>query len=247
MYVSWRQLRVTELFAFGTLRVGHPLARRGSICRVLTRRMSNRIGAMGPHDSPLGRCQQITYRQPASGHTGQVNSVAFSTVRRQLASASDDCTNRYWGLASGALISRPVSGYAGSVNCVVFSADGTQLASALYDSIIHPRDVLNGALIGQPRRGHTSLVYSVALLLDGRQLASTSIDNNVRLWDAVGGAPKAKRRRGYTRTVHFVGLPMGLISFPATNGGQFFRGHFFWRIHPAGKRRLEGGCCAKSS
>ncbi|MFC7218823.1 WD40 repeat domain-containing serine/threonine protein kinase [Streptomyces polyrhachis] len=118
------------------------------------------------------------------GHTGPVNSVAFSPDGSLLASASDDKSIRLWNIAAGTA-EFIVIGHTGPVNSVAFSPDGSLLASASDDKSIRLWNIAAGTaefiVIG-----HTGPVNSVAFSPDGSLLASASDDKTVLLWNIAG-------------------------------------------------------------
>jgi WD domain, G-beta repeat len=117
-----------------------------------------------------------------TGHTGEVNTVAFSPNGRTLASASIDETVRLWNPATGKPIGGPLTGHTDLVRSVAFSPDGRTLASASNDKTVRLWNPTTRKPIGGPLTGHTGAVYSVAFSPDGRTLASASADETVRLW-----------------------------------------------------------------
>ncbi|MFO0045058.1 MAG: WD40 repeat domain-containing protein, partial [Armatimonadota bacterium] len=100
------------------------------------------------------------------GHThGEVKSVAVSPDSLTLASGSDDCTIKLWGVASGELMAT-LEGHTGRVNSVAFSPDGGTLASGSGDRAIKLWDVTTGEL-KSTLGWHKNSVNSIAFSPDG--------------------------------------------------------------------------------
>ncbi|RLG04612.1 MAG: hypothetical protein DRN68_09640, partial [Thaumarchaeota archaeon] len=116
-----------------------------------------------------------------SGHSREVNSVAFSPDERLLASGSSDKTIKLWNVETGKCI-RTLTGHADSVYSVAFSPDGRYLASGSWDKTIKLWDVGTGECI-RTLEGHKGYVFSVTFSPDGRYLASGSYDGTVLIWD----------------------------------------------------------------
>ena len=94
-----------------------------------------------------------------TGHTGPVNSVAFSPDGTTLATRSDgdDGTVRLWDVATHRQIGGPLTGHAGPVTSVAFSPDGTTLASGDDDGTVRLWDVATHRQIGGPLTGPTAV------------------------------------------------------------------------------------------
>jgi WD40 repeat protein len=120
------------------------------------------------------------------GHTGSVNSMAFSQGGRRLASGSSDKTVRIWDAETGAL-QQTLEGQTAMVYSMAFSYDGRRLVSGSDDETVRIWDAETGAL-QQTLEGHTGSVISVVFSHDGRRLASGSDDKTVRIWDSETGA-----------------------------------------------------------
>ncbi|MFI1480296.1 XRE family transcriptional regulator [Streptomyces sp. NPDC020747] len=127
------------------------------------------------------------YATRLTGHSDNVNAVAYRADSRTLVTGSNDNTARLWNIGKPHR-PRPLATLAGhteKVSHVAFSSDGHTLATASWDDTVRLWDVVD------PRRphrtavlrGHTGDVNAVAFSPDGTALATASTDGTVRLWD----------------------------------------------------------------
>ncbi len=142
-----------------------------------------------PLHADLGLWSQNSLSPPALltylGHTGSVNSVAFSRDGRTAISGSDDKTLIQWDVSTGRAI-RTFVGHTAPVLCVAISPDGTQILSASSDNTLRLWDIGEGKAI-HTFIGHSDQVICVTFCPDGKTAISGSKDNTLKLWDLSTG------------------------------------------------------------
>ena len=149
----------------------------------------------------LWDAQTGVHKTTFTGHTKQVNSVAYSSDGKIIASGGADGTVRLWEVTTGkqkvvlgrtSWINFLLPWLNPPVNSVAYSPDGKTVAAASWDRKLRLCDTrtakLKATLIG-----HTGPVDAVVYSPDGKTIATGSgwNDHTVRLWDAVTGETKA--------------------------------------------------------
>src|ERR1700743_861924 len=106
-----------------------------------------------------------------TGHTGAVNSVAFSPDGAWLSTASGAKTARVSNPATGELL-HTLSGHEDAVFAAPFSPDGSKIATVSADLTPRLWDPRTGTCTKE-LTGHTIAVFGVAFSPNGRVLATT--------------------------------------------------------------------------
>ncbi|KAI0976336.1 vegetative incompatibility protein HET-E-1 [Xylaria arbuscula] len=116
----------------------------------------------------------------------QVNSVAFSSDGRLIASGLQNKKVQLWAANTGDLL-QTFEGHYDSIFAVAFSFDGKLIASGSFDKSIRLWATNTGDLL-QTLEGHSDSIRAVTFSTDGRIVVSNSDDGTVRLWTADTGA-----------------------------------------------------------
>ena len=145
----------------------------------------------------LWDAQTGAHKTTLSGHTQEVNSIAYSPDGSIIASGSKDGMVRLWDVATGkqkAVLARTswmnflFPWLNSPVNSVAYSPDGKTVAAGSIDRKVRLWDTqttkLKATLIG-----HTGSVNAVVYSPDGKIIATGGdrTDNTVHLWDAATG------------------------------------------------------------
>ncbi|UKY55085.1 trypsin-like peptidase domain-containing protein [Streptomyces inhibens] len=133
----------------------------------------------------LQNAAALPLQRHLSGHTGTVESVAFSPDGRTLATGSDDHSVRLWDMATGKRRT-VLTGHTNAVDSVAFSPDGHTLATGSDDGTVRLQDMATGK-DRTALTDHADWRNSVAFGPDGRTLATGSTDDSWQLLDVADG------------------------------------------------------------
>ena len=116
-----------------------------------------------------------------TGHTAQIQSLAFAPDGKILASTGNDRTLRLWNTDTGQQL-MVLSDGRNFPSALAFSPDGTTIATEGRTGTIQIWDVATGDRLAT-LTGHTDTVEALAFAPDGNTLASASEDLSIRLWN----------------------------------------------------------------
>ena len=145
------------------------------------------------HDREISKLQDAKFRERRDreiskplieyeGHSGDINTLTWSSNGTMLASGSDDHTICLWNTVTDELIYTFIE-HTGSINYVVWSPNGKILASASSDKTIRIWNIEERNLLSTII-GHSDAITYVTFSHDSSLLASKSLDGTVCLWRA---------------------------------------------------------------
>jgi WD40 repeat protein len=124
-------------------------------------------------------------RVDLNGHSGQINSIAFSRDGKTLVTASDDETARIWDARTGRSLAE-LRGHDGIVNSAAFAPDGKTVVTGGKDGTIRIWSTTS-----DPSRELTRLnelrVHDVAFDRSGERIVTASEDRTARIWSLARG------------------------------------------------------------
>uniref|UniRef100_A0A7S0QW16 Uncharacterized protein n=2 Tax=Pyramimonas obovata TaxID=1411642 RepID=A0A7S0QW16_9CHLO len=130
---------------------------------------------------PVAEVQTFTLQKTFKGHLMSVSNVAIHPKKPIIATASDDCTWKMWGLPGGDIIMSG-DGHKDWVASVNFHPLGTHLVSASGDCTVKLWSFEKAKCVATFTE-HTQAVWDAAFHDTGDFVVSCSLDHSARLWD----------------------------------------------------------------
>jgi len=118
------------------------------------------------------------------GHDGAVNSVAYSSDGRMLASGSADGTVRIWDMRTGEELMTPLRSGDDAVWSISVAPDGRNVVSGTDGGVVCVWSLVDAHVSAQMLRGHSAAVSSVLYSPNGSYLASASQDSTAIIWNS---------------------------------------------------------------
>lgn len=137
-------------------------------------------------------------------HQAPVESIAFSSDGKLLASGNRDGSILIWDVASHQLLGEPLAADKGAIYSVAFSPSGRTLASGGQEGTVRLWDVESHRPVGELGAGRNIAVSSIAFSPDTSILAAGG-DSGVILWNVESGKPLGDGLgdQGWVRSVAF--------------------------------------------
>jgi WD40 repeat protein len=151
--------------------------------------------------------------QPSTlaGHSGAINTLAFSADGHWLATGSADTTARVWDMSAAdpAAAAAVLQGHTDSVQVLTFSPDGRWLATGSADTTARIWN-LSGAnqAAEYVLTGHEEPISSIIFTPDSLRVITASADTTARIWDLTVRLPSVDPLvlRGHTDQIFALAL-----------------------------------------
>lgn len=153
---------------------------------------------------------QIKLRLALSGHTGDVQSVAYSPDGVFLASGDSNGAVKLWDVTTGKCTAS-LSGHTSGVSSVAFSPDGKTLASG-GGPFLKPGEVKLWDVITRKEKasfgGHNWHVFALSFSSDGKTLAASDTSETI-LWEVATGNKKSPYNDPFANVRRLIYSPVG--------------------------------------
>lgn len=116
-------------------------------------------------------------------HDSGVNSLAFSSDGKYIASGNEDGSVRIWECTTDKEIIHTT--YDSAINSIAFNYDEKYMVSGSNSGSIQVLEIATGNNISQMQ--HAGSINSVAFSIDGKYIVSGSDDGTARVWNAITG------------------------------------------------------------
>src|SRR5207249_1654197 len=116
------------------------------------------------------------------GHSGAIESAAFSRDGQRIVTASRDKTAKVWEASSGKEL-LTLRGHSGWVMEAAFSQDGRRIATGSLDKTAKVWAAANCREL-LTFRGHSAPIHCLPFSPDGQRIVTGSYDQTARVWQA---------------------------------------------------------------
>ena len=121
--------------------------------------------------------------KPLSGHTAEVNAIAFSPDDLMLATGDLKGNVLVWNIETREIIWK-LKGHTRKITAINFLKGGTRLVTASVDNSVGQWDISTGKEIERLVLKHPDSVIAMQVIPDLNQVVTSCADRYVRIWDA---------------------------------------------------------------
>jgi WD40 repeat protein len=123
-----------------------------------------------------------------AGHSGGINSVAFSPNSSKVLTGSEDTTARIFDTASGEVL-QVLRGHTSIIESVAYSPNGSCVLTGSRDTTARLWNAETGVCL-RIFTGHKDWINAIAFSPDGTCIATASQDGTVRIWEYLTDNPE---------------------------------------------------------